>query len=69
LIAADQPLNPNVFRPLLLPNFTRRVGVPLEVGVGAVEEATVTVADWLAEPPDPVHVSVNAVVAVRFPVL
>lgn len=41
----------------------------MEVGGGDVEEATVTVADWFAEPPDPVHVKVNVVFAVRFPVL
>ena len=37
--------------------------------VGAVAEVTVTVADWLVEPPAPMHVSVNVVFTVRFPVL
>ena len=41
----------------------------LTVGAGfAVTPVTVTVADWLAEPPGPVQVSPNAVVFVREPV-
>lgn len=41
----------------------------LTVGAGlAVLPVTVTVADWVAEPPGPVHVSSNTVVLVRGPV-
>lgn len=53
-----------------MPNLTSSVALPAgggdEVGV---ESVTVTVADWPAEPPAPVQVSVNVVAAVRFPVL
>src|SRR5215475_10004781 len=69
LITVDQPFNPNIFMALFLPNFTRSVELPVEGGGGAVEEATVTVVDWVAESPDPVHVKANVVFAVRLPVL
>src|SRR5262245_24560268 len=69
LMTFDQPLKPNVLRVLVFPNFTRSTELPLEVGGGDVEEATVTVADWLTEPPPPKQVSVNVVLAVRFPVV
>lgn len=41
----------------------------LTVGAGvAVTPVTVTVADWVAEPPGPAHASSNTVVLVRGPV-
>jgi hypothetical protein len=46
-------------------------GRALTITVGAgfsVTPVTVTVADWVAEPPGPVHVSPNMVVFVRGPV-
>ncbi len=46
-----------------VPPFVTLVGLALIVTVGAGAE-TVTVADWAAEPPAPVQVSVNLVVAV-----
>jgi hypothetical protein len=67
-MTVDQPLKPKVLSVLFLPNFTRSVEFPLETG-GDVEEVTVTFADWVAEPPVPVQVSVNVVFAVRLPVL
>ena len=65
----DQPLKPNALSALVAPNFTRSVppvGGGVEVGGGT---ATVTVTDWLAEPPVPEQVSVYVVFAVRLPVL
>src|SRR5919108_5253584 len=66
-MTVDQPLKPKLLSALVLPNLTRSVGLPVSVAV--VVEDTVTVADWLVEPPDPVQLSVNAVVAERLPVL
>src|ERR671931_20745 len=65
-MTVDQPLKPKLLSALVLPNLTRSVGLPASAGV--VVEA-VTVTDSLVEPPDPVQVSVNAVVAIRLPVL
>jgi hypothetical protein len=47
-----------------VPPLVTLVGLALSDTVGGVAE-TVTVADCVAEPPAPVHVSVNFVVAVR----
>jgi hypothetical protein len=47
-----------------LPPLATLVGLALSDTLGAAAE-TVTVADWDAEPPAPVHVRVNFVVAVR----
>jgi hypothetical protein len=74
LITVDQPLKPKVLSELVFPNFTSSVGFPAEGGGvgdggGVVEEVTVTVVDWLAEPPVPVQVRVNVVFAVMFSVL
>ena len=41
----------------------------VEMVVGVVEEVTATVADWLDDPTVPVHVRVNVVFPVRFPVV
>ena len=60
-LVADQ------FKVELLPLATL-VGLALSVTVGA-GAATVTVVDWAAEPPVPLHVKVYLVVAVRAPVL
>ncbi len=46
-----------------VPPLATLVGLALIVTVGAGAE-TVTVADWAAEPPAPVQVNVNFVVAV-----
>ena len=43
--------------------------VEIVFGEGDIEEVTVTVADWFAEPPVPEQVSIKVVFAVRFPVL
>jgi hypothetical protein len=51
-----------------LPPLATLLGLALIVTDGAAAE-TVTVADWLALPPAPVHVSVNWVFVVRLPVL
>jgi hypothetical protein len=47
-----------------LPPWATLVGLAVSEIVGGVAE-TVTVADWAAEPPAPVQVKVNFVVAVR----
>ncbi len=47
-----------------LPPLATLVGLALSETLGGVAE-TVTVADWDAEPPAPLHVSVNVVVVVR----
>jgi hypothetical protein len=57
-----------VLAALVAPNFTSNVELPVDGDVTAVE-LTATVVDWLAEPPDPVHVSVKVVFAERTPVL
>ena len=69
LITIDQPVNPKLFSALLLPNFTNRVRPPVEGCALVVEDVSATAADWDAEPPDPVHASVNTVLAVSAPVL
>lgn len=43
--------------------------VPGGGGVGFEPAATVTVVDWLADPPVPVQVNKNVVLTVRLPVL
>jgi hypothetical protein len=53
-----------------VPPLATLVGLALSEAVGAgAGAATVTVADWAAEPPLPLQVSVYLVVAVRMPVL
>ena len=68
-MTVDHPLKPNTLSALVAPNFTSRV-LPVEGGVeGGGGAVTVTVTDWLAEPPGPMQTSVNVVFAGRFPVL